>query len=83
LFNIWIMKAALRAGLWMCGIGAASVFGAFAAGGQWGPCGPSNIAGLIFMLLSFILLPIGCIVSIVAAIARLFELARNRATLKS
>ena len=35
------------------------------------------------MLLSFILLPIGCIVSIVAAIARLFELARNRATLKS
>jgi hypothetical protein len=63
----------------MFGIGLALVLAAFAAGGQWGPCGPSNIAGLIFMLLSFILLPIGGVVSIVAAIARLFELRKNRA----
>jgi len=75
------MKAALRAGLWMIGIGVTLVFAAFAAGGQWGPCGPSNIAGLIFMLLSFILLPIGGVVSIVAATARLFELRKDRATL--
>lgn len=67
------MKRALRIALWILGAGILSLFACAAFGGQWGPCGPSSIWGLVFLLTALACIPVGTVVLVISLIAFVFQ----------
>jgi len=57
--------------LWILAAGILSFFAAVLFGGSWGPCGPSSIWALIFLLAALVGTPLGAIVSIVGFVIHL------------
>jgi hypothetical protein len=57
------VNRALRIGLKILGAGFASAIGSIFSG-PWGPSGPSNSVGLIFMFWTILLLPVGTLISL-------------------
>jgi hypothetical protein len=44
-------------------------------GGHWGPCGPSSIWGLIFLLAFLLFTPIGALISLIGFVIHRLRLA--------
>jgi hypothetical protein len=65
------MSKLLRAGFALLGVGLLSVVGMTFS--KWGPCGPSNISGLVYMLsagISFLLASLFFVISFFRYVAQ-------------
>jgi hypothetical protein len=44
---------------------------------RWGPCGPSSIWGMIFMLASMVCFAVGSVLAVAALLKKLFSAVRS------
>jgi len=72
------MSKLLRTGLTLLGVGVLSVGGMCFS--KWGPCGPSSITGLIFLLSAGVCFTLACLFLVVSFFKFLVQKARESST---